>query len=301
MATISLNLQDLAGQSGLTLDVRNARHREVIETGIALTETSTGVFEGTSTDSLGGNIYILDVKSSGGLLLKKITYRSAPVPPTHGGGHLPSGQDGEVLIHNGTEFTSVDNDAISNLVADDIQGYYGLLTNFYFVGSTPTVTEIDTDDVDQWIDINFDVDALGNFDNRPSAMKMANTVGHTGAGTPADPIVFDLEGLTQAASCNFRASLTFEPDVDEAQLETRLLFNRHSGTTPSDDFPIADVSLSMTQGADIEYDAEPMLSFFVGDTIDTNGVGDAGKCRFQVRSSVEGTLRMRALTWYIQS
>ena len=209
MATISLNLQDLAGQSGLTLDVRNARHREVIETGIALTETSTGVFEGTSVDGLGGNIYILDVKSSGGLLLKKLTYRSAPVPPSHDSGHMPSGQDGEVLIHNGTEFTSVDNDAISNLVADDIQGYYGLLTNFYFVGATPTVTEIDTDDVDQWLDINFDVDALGNFDNRPSAMKDANAVGHTGAGTPADPILFYLEGLTQAASCNFRASVSY--------------------------------------------------------------------------------------------
>ena len=301
MASITLNLPSLAGQSGLTLDIRNARHREVIETGVALTETSTGVFEGTSTDSLGGNIYIFDVKSSGGLLLHKLTYRSSPVPPTHDSGHMPDGQDGEVLIHNGTEFTSVDNDAISNLVADDIQGYYGLLTNFYFVGSTPTVTEIETDDVDQWIDINFDVDALGNFDNRPSLMKAANAVGHTGAGTSADPIVFLIEGLTTRASCNFRASLTFEPDVDEAQLETRLFFDRHSGTTPSDQFPIADVSLNMSQGADIEYDAEPMLSFFVGDTIDTNGVGDAGKCRFQVRSSVEGTLRMRALTWYIQS
>jgi len=181
------------------------------------------------------------------------------------------------------------------------QGHYGLLTNFYFTGGVPTVTEIDTDDIDTWLDINFTVDALGNFDNRPDDMKLANAVGHTGAGTQADPILFSLEGLTLESSANFRASLTFEPDVDESQLETRLLFNRHSGTTPSSDFEIADVSLLMSQGADIEYDGEPMLSFFVGDTIDTNGVGDAGKCRFQVRSSVEGTLRMRALTWYIQA
>ena len=187
------------------------------------------------------------------------------------------------------------------LARDYIQGYYGLLTNFYFVGSTPTVTQIEDTDVDQWIDINFDTDALGLFDYRPDSMQQANSVGHTGAGTQADPIVFNLEGLTIRAHANFRASLTFEPDVDEAQLETRLIFNRHSGTVPNDQFPIADVSLIMNQGADIEYDAEPMLSFFVGDTIDTNGPGDAGSCTFQVRSSVEGTLRMRALTWYIQS
>ena len=187
------------------------------------------------------------------------------------------------------------------LARDYIQGYYGLLTNFYFTGAVPTVTEIETEQVDQWIDINFTTDALGLFDYRPDAMKLANAVGHTGSGTQVDPIVFSLEGLSIRAHANFRASLTFEPDVDESQLETRLIFNRHSGTTPNDQFPIADVSLIMSQGADIEYDAEPMLSFFVGDTIDTNAPGDAGSCTFQVRSSVEGTLRMRALTWYIQS
>ena len=131
-------------------------------------------------------------------------------------------------------------------------------------------------------------------------MKAAKAAGHTGAGTQADPIIFDLEGLDIHAHANFRASMTFEPDVDESQLETRLLFNRHSGTTPSEDFAIEEVSLNMTQGADVEYSVEPMLSFFVGDTIDTNGAGDAGKCRFQVKASVEGTVRMRALTWYIQ-
>ena len=142
---------------------------------------------------------------------------------------------------------------ILNRTKTAAQGHYGLLTNFYFVGSTPTVTEIATEDVDTWIDINFTVDALGNFDHRPDAMKVANAIGHTGAGTQADPILFSLEGLTQESSANFRASLTFEPDIDESQLETRLLFNRHSGTTPSDDFEIADVSLLMSQGADLEY------------------------------------------------
>ena len=186
------------------------------------------------------------------------------------------------------------------LARDYTQGYYGMLTNFYFVGGVATETEIELEDTNQWLDVNFDLDALGLFDNRPSSMKGAQSNGHTGAGTQADPILFDLEGLDTHAHANFRASMTFEPDIDESQLQTRLLFNRHSGTVPGEDFTIEEVTLEMNQGADIEYAAEPMLSFFVGDTIDTNAAGDAGKCRFQVKSSVEGTLRMRALTWYIQ-
>lgn len=94
--------------------------------------------------------------------------------------------------------------------------------------------------------------------------------------------------------------MTFNPDDDEGQLTTRLNFERHSGTTPSEDFQITDVALAMSQGAGVEYPAEPTLTFFVGDTIDTQGIGDAGKCKFQVNSTVPGTIKMLALTWYIQ-
>ena len=174
------------------------------------------------------------------------------------------------------------------------QGYYALLTNFYFVGGAATETEIAIEDIDTFVDVDFTTDALGVFDYRPAQMQAAL----------ADPFddstnIFSLDGLTVESSVQFRASMSFEPDEDEGQLDARLLFNRHSGTTPSDDFAIESVALTMSQGADIEYPAEPLLSFFVGDTIDTNAVGDAGKCRFQVKASVPGTVRMRALTWYI--
>lgn len=186
------------------------------------------------------------------------------------------------------------------------QGYFAVLTNFYFTGGVATETEITVDDIDTFVDVNFDVDALGLFDYRPAQMQAVES-------TPYDAStgIFSLEGLTLESSCQFRASMSFEPDEDEGQLEARLLFNRHSGTTPVEtdpaspnfgqplDFSIESVALSMSQGADIEYPAEPLLSFFVGDTIDTNAPGDAGKCRFQVKSSVPGTIRMRALTWYI--
>jgi len=205
----------------------------------------------------------------------------------------------QAVTQNGTPVAGLQSSDLI-LARDYTQGYYGLLSNYYFTGGVATETEIALEDTNTWIDVNITTDALGLFDNRPSTMKAAQSAGHAGAGTQADPIIFDLEGLDLHAHANFRASMTYEPDIDESQLETRLLFNRHSGTTPSDDFSIEEVSLNMTQGADIEYTIEPMLSFFVGDSIDTNGPNDAGKCRFQVKASVEGTLRMRALTWYIQ-
>ena len=172
-------------------------------------------------------------------------------------------------------------------------GYFALLTNYYFTGGVATETEILVEDVNTWVPVNFTVDPQGTFDNRPLAMTEATS-------TPFDAKqAFSLEGLTLESHCTFRSSMSFEPDEDEGQLEARLNFERHSGTTPSDDFQIADVALSMSQGADIESPAEPTLTFFVGDTIDTNGPGDAGKCTFQVKSSVPGTVRMFALTWYI--
>ena len=177
------------------------------------------------------------------------------------------------------------------------QGYYSELTNFYFTGGVATETDIDANNVDQWIDVNFTPDPDGYFDYRPQIMKDAVPT------QPLDPStgIFTLEGLSLTSHVLFRASMTFEPEEDNGQLEARLLFNRHSGTTPSQDFAIEDVALNMQQGTDSEYPAEPFLSFFVGDTIDTNGADDSGKCRFQVKSNVNGTIRMRALTWYISA
>tara|TARA_R110002020_G_scaffold17516_3_gene61427 strand:- start:133 stop:780 length:648 start_codon:yes stop_codon:yes gene_type:complete len=182
--------------------------------------------------------------------------------------------------------------------SQDIQGYYGLLSSFYF-GGNASETTIAVADINNWIDVELTVDVGGLFDNRPTSMKEAQAVGHENDGSTGNPIIFKLEGLDTRSFCNFRASMAFEPDEDEGQLESRLLFNRHSGTTPNNDFPIEEVSLSMQNGADIDYVSEPMLSFFVGDTIDTNAAGDAGKCRFQIKSNVAGILKLRGLTWYI--
>jgi len=179
----------------------------------------------------------------------------------------------------------------------EANGYFGLLTAYYF-GGVGTDTIIDNTNVDSWVDVTFTTydagAAEGLFDHRPESMK----------GAIADPYdestgKFSLEGLTQTDNCGFRSGFTFNPDTDEGNIQARLLFERHSGTTPSTDFDITTQALIMNSGALIDYASEPFITFFVGDTIDSNGPGDAGNCRFQIKSDVEGTLTMRELTWYI--
>lgn len=186
---------------------------------------------------------------------------------------------------------------VNDRVNEHSQGYIGLLSSYYFSG-TSTETILGADDIDTFIDVNLTVDPLGVFDNRPTDMK-EQTNGFSGAGTQVDPYIFTLEGLDTTSFATFRVSMDFTPTEDEGQLESRILFDRHTGTTPSNQFSIEEVTLSMQQGADVAYTAEPLLSFFVGDSIDTNAPDDAGKVRFQVKSDVEGTLRMRALTLYV--
>jgi len=208
-------------------------------------------------------------------------------------------QENDALLADSEgKFTNVPLSTVIGNATALTQGYYGLLSGFYFSG-TATETVIDSSNVNTFVDVALDVDANGTFDKRPQAMKDAFPQAIEGDGSDGNPIIFSLEGLDINAFANFRASLAFEPDEDEGQLESRLLFNRHSGTSPSVDFAIEEVSLSMQNGADKDYVSEPLLTFFVGDTIDTNGTGDAGKCRFQIKSNVQGTLKLRALTWYI--
>ena len=207
-------------------------------------------------------------------------------------------KDDVLLVDENGKFTNVSLESVIGTATSLTHGYYGLLSNFYF-GGPATETVISVEDTDQWVDVELSVNENGLFDKRPKSMVDAQAIGHDGDGSNGNPIVFKLEGLDTNAFCNFRASMSFDPDEDEGQLESRLLFNRHINSLPSNDFPIEEVSLSMQNGADKDYVSEPMLSFFIGDTIDTNAPGDAGKCRFQIKSNVAGTLKLRALTWYI--
>lgn len=188
---------------------------------------------------------------------------------------------------------------IPTSVRNEIQGYIGLLSAVYFDGE-PTASEIALDDVNVWKDVVMDIHPQGVSNERPVVMELAQPIGYEGDGSVGSPIVFLLEGLQIQSAATLRASLTFEPDEDGGRLDSRVFLERHSGATPSEDFPIDAAGLAMESGADEEYPHLVSLQFFVGDTINTNGVGDAGKIRFQIKSDVTGTVRMNEMALFIQ-
>tara|TARA_R110002049_G_scaffold190727_1_gene359386 strand:+ start:566 stop:1306 length:741 start_codon:yes stop_codon:yes gene_type:complete len=198
------------------------------------------------------------------------------------------------------EITSGSIAEVGTAIQSQVQGYYSLLSGFYF-GGVATQKIITTEETNTWLDVDLSIDALGTFDFRTQAMKSAQAIGHTGTGASGDPIVFLLEGLTQTSTASVRAAMSFDPDEDGGRFESKLLFSRHSGTSPATDFAIEASGLAVESGADVDYSYTPNTQFFVGDTIDTNGVGDAGTVRLQVKADVAGTLSMREICLFIQS
>jgi len=182
---------------------------------------------------------------------------------------------------------------------DEFQGYIALLSPVYFGGSATTF-DIALEDVNQFLDIELNVDPAGEFDHRVTSMTDAQANGYTGTGTNGDPIIFLLEGLELTSSADIRVSMSFNPDDDGGRLDSRLNFFRHSGTTPSDNFHIEASSIAMESGAEEDYAYTPDIKFFVGDTIDTNGPGDAGRVCFQIKSDVPGTVTINEIAMFIQ-
>lgn len=188
---------------------------------------------------------------------------------------------------------------LSGTISKDNSGYLGLLSAFYF-GGVATSEEIEIAEVDVFQDVVMTIHGSGTSDERPTAMKAANASGYEGTGASGSPIKFLLEGLNVKSSATLRVSLTFTPDEDGGRLDSRIFLERHSAATPSEDFPIDAAGLPMESGADEEYPHLIDVQFFVGDTINTNAAGDAGKVRFQIKSDVTGTVKMRELALFIQ-
>ena len=191
--------------------------------------------------------------------------------------------------------------ALSDEITTNVQGYYSILTDAYF-GGVGTTMSISVNDVDTWQDLRLDIytsaSYVGISDQRPLVMTEAQSQGYE-LFSGSNIYKYHLEGLDVSAFGSFRAVMDFDPDEDGGQVEARLLFNRTTGSTPSADFTIANSILQADQGADTDYPILATIPFFIGDTIDTDGVGNGGKVRFQIKSTVPGTLEVRALTWYI--
>lgn len=188
---------------------------------------------------------------------------------------------------------------VEDEIRTNIQGYYGLLSGIYFDG-VATASEIAIEQVDVWQDVIMTIDPQGLADQRVKDMKEAQSIGHTGDGSLGNPITFLLEGLRESSTANLRASLGFNPDEDEGKLDARIYVERHSGATPSSDFTLDAAPLIMASGAEIDYSHYVNIQFFIGDTIDTYGPGDAGKIRFQIKSDVAGTVSMNEMALFVQ-
>ena len=207
-------------------------------------------------------------------------------------------------IQNATDIATLSADvgAFENVTSnqrEQFQGYIALLSPVYFDGAA-TIANIAIEDVNTWIDIELAVDPAGEFDHRVTSMKTAQAQGYTGTGANADPIIFLLEGLELTSSADIRVSMSYNPDEDGGRLDSRLNFFRHSGTTPSANFHIEASSLSMESGAEEDYSYTPDVKFFIGDTIDTNAAGDAGRVCFQIKSDVPGTVTLNEIAMFIQ-
>jgi len=186
---------------------------------------------------------------------------------------------------------------LTNDIKTNIQGYIGLLSDYYFDGAA-TQSSILIDQVDVWQDVVMTIHPDGTSDQRVTDMKDAQAQGYEGTGAVGDPIVFLLEGLVEQSAANLRASLTFVPDEDGGRLDSRAYFERHVGA--GDDFTIEASGLAMEGGADESYANNVNIQFFIGDTIDTNAPGDAGKIKFQIKSDVTGTVFMNEMALFIQ-
>ena len=209
----------------------------------------------------------------------------------------------DIVNHHSDAIEAMQANAGGSLTeAKKVSGYLGLLSSYYFGGSG-TVTTVDAADVNQWVDVELVVDAAGTFDKRPQSMIDQDATGFAGTGAAGDPYLFSLAGLDQEAFGKMRVTGLFVPDIDESQLDVRLLFTPNSSGAFGQ-FSIAEQAASMTQGAGQSYFVEPTITFFVGNTIEDIGAAgspDAGSFQLQIRSSVEGEFTLRGMTAYYHS
>ena len=168
-------------------------------------------------------------------------------------------------------------------VGDAIHGYY----NIKSVSQTILLEE----DEDIFTDVVIVADTT--VDERPKAMVDAQAVAFD-----ATTYDFKLEGLTTDSFGSIVADFSFDPDEDEGELSMQLVIANNTGSNEVSTLVEAQVG-NMTQGADDVYQFQPQINFPIDADISTIGVGDAGKAKLQIKSTVAGTLTLKSVTWYL--
>ena len=181
---------------------------------------------------------------------------------------------------------------ISSTVAANNQGYYGYVTNYY---DPVTTNSVQTLAANEWTDVTPDI--YLTFDNRPASMVEAAPVAYDYDGTKH----FSLAGLEDGSFVTVRLLFRVDPEVDESSADVRLHFNTNAATAAGglENFYVETQALNMTQGANIQYSDENLITFFVGDTLSGSTLADAGAFHVQVKSSVEADMEVLGVTMYI--
>ena len=185
-------------------------------------------------------------------------------------------------------------------VRDAIQGFHGYTTDFFTVGVANTFQTLDAD---TFTIILPQVASSGIQSHLPSVMDDANGGDPyiTGAGVTigTGQTEFSLAGLGSGASCLVRTSLAFNPDIDNTNLDVRLVFTTNTDTqgTGLTNFNITkEQALICNEGADQSYRSEVLFSFFVGDTLEGTSKSNAGSFHIEASASEEGDLEVAAVT-----
>ena len=184
-------------------------------------------------------------------------------------------------------------------VRDAIQGYYGYTTDFYTVGVANTTQEIGAG-VTTMIEPQVASDGINQY--LPTVMTGVGTnpyVGNTATTIGTGQTEFSLAGLSSGASCVVRTALSFNPDIDNTNLDVQLTFTTNTATqgTGLTNFSIIkEQAIIMNEGADQQYISENLFSFFVGTTLEGTTYSDAGSFRIEVIPSDEGVLEVLAVT-----
>lgn len=181
---------------------------------------------------------------------------------------------------------------ISSTVAANNQGYYGYVTNYF---DPDTANSVQTLAANEWTDVNPDI--YLTFDHRPASMVEAAPVAYDYDGNNH----FSLAGLEDGSFVTVRLLFRVDPEVDESSADVRLHFNTNTATAAGglDHFHVETQALNMTQGANIQYSDENLITFFVGDTLSGSTLADAGSFHVQVKCSVEAEMEVLGVTMYI--
>ena len=194
---------------------------------------------------------------------------------------------------DGTEWIAIlSEDDIQDSVKEDIQGYYTVISKWYSgdpaVRAENPVTEVIED---TWTKL--EITPLDELDESPDAQKAL------GIFDAADNR-FSLGGLDSGSNIVMRTLVRLRPDVDEGSASLRLNFTTNAATQPFlPSFTIESQLFNMTQGADVDYQDESIITAFIGPTLEGVDIASAGSFTMELFSTVDTDVEVLAFTLYI--